>query len=145
MITWIITAGWIYWGVIFLFTCGFFITSVFEQRFRALFMSVLLFGGILIVFGAALTLEYSVRPWVILTILVLDGIALLFVTLPIGAKTPLLISGKQERIDERDAIFHRFYRLESGTQEFEEFYRNHPDKLKFDEKIRALPHLASGC
>jgi ferredoxin len=52
------------------------------------------------------------------------------------------IRGEQERVDERDVIFHRFYRLKPGTTESEEYYRDHPEKMTFDEEVRALPQLA---
>ena len=53
----------------------------------------------------------------------------------------ILYKGEQTKIDERDAIFHRFYRLKPGTPEYKEYYKAHPEKLEIDKAIRTLPSL----
>lgn len=97
-----------------------------------------LLGGLV----ASLALDYSFRPWVVAALLAVALLAVLAVTLPLGRATQLRIVDSQERVDEREAIFHRFYRLEPGTPEFEEYYRQHPEKRGFDDQVRALPPLA---
>lgn len=49
--------------------------------------------------------------------------------------------GPESRVDERDALFHRFYRLEPGSREFRAFYRACPHLKPIDDEIRSLPNL----
>jgi hypothetical protein len=44
------------------------------------------------------------------------------------------------RIDERDIMFSR-HRLQPGTERFEDYYRQNPDKKALDERFRAKPGL----
>jgi 4Fe-4S dicluster domain len=62
--------------------------------------------------------------------------------LPFGDRGGVRVVGPPERVDERDALFHRFYRLEPGTPEFAAYYEQHPEHEALDAEIRALPGLA---
>lgn len=79
---------------------------------------------------------------------ILAGISTIFflaafiLLLPLKNHQKINIPGKLNRIDERDAIFHRFYRLTPGTVSFAEFYKQHPEKLQMDQQIRQMPNLA---
>jgi hypothetical protein len=142
MTDWILVLGWV--GLAGAASCvlGFIATSLYEKRWRAVGVAASLSFPLLGLFVALLVVEIPSRPWVVLGLLILGGLAVLVLTIPIGSIPRLHFQGKQERVDERDVIFHRFYRLQPGTPEFEEYYRNHPEKLEFDEKVRALPELA---
>ena len=73
--------------------------------------------------------------------LVLSAFLLLLVgiTITFGKNPVLKIIGKQERLDERDALFHRFYTLKPGMDEYDQYYDEHPDKKDFDDEVRVLP------
>ncbi len=142
MTTWILAIGW---GAL---TCGaagaiaFIITSVYERRGRAAWIAVALSVPLLGLFAALLLLDFPARAWIVLGACTLGVVGVLLLVLPIGTNPPLRIPGPQRRIDERDAIFHRFYRLQPGTPEYAEYYRTHPEKQESDALVRALPRLA---
>ena len=142
MATWILALGWIAFAGLASGAVGFAITSLYERSWRATGVAALLFPPLLGLFAALLLLDVSVRPWVVLALVVLGTLGGLLVTLPVGSNPSIRIPLKQGRIDEREAILHRFYRLESGMPEFDEYYRDHPEKLEFDEQVRSLPQLA---
>jgi ferredoxin len=142
MTAWILAGGWIVFVLLAVGAAGFTSTSIAEQRWRAVVIAIVLFLPLLGVLAAALLIDYAARPWVISAVLAVGVLAALLVTLPIGPNRPLRIVGPQKRVDEREAIFHRFYRLRSGTPEFEQFYRDHPEKRAFDDKLRQMPRLA---
>jgi ferredoxin len=60
--------------------------------------------------------------------------------LPLGKRGSLRITGKLERLDERDIIFSRA-RYIKGTQEYTEYYSRHPELRGGDDTIRSLPGL----
>ena len=66
---------------------------------------------------------------------------LIVLTIPIRNPSGVVIYSQQERIDERDAIFHRFLRLQPGTKDFKTYYKDNPDKKNIDALIRDLPEL----
>ncbi|MGB2986673.1 MAG: hypothetical protein WBE26_12415, partial [Phycisphaerae bacterium] len=142
MMSWILIVGWLGFTGIGLGVLAFVITSLHERRWRAVGVAVSLFLPMLGLFTALLLLDFAVRPWIVLGLLVVSGLAILLLTLPIGSIPQMQIRGEQERVDERDVVFYRFYRLKPGTPEFEEYYRHHPEKVEFDEDVRALPRLA---
>lgn len=142
MIPWILAGGWIVFVLVAVGAVGFVVTSAAEQKWRAVAIALLLFLPILAVLAPALLIDYAGRLWLISALLAVSILAALLVTLPIGPNRPLRIVGPQERVDERNAIFHRFYRLRPGTTEFERFYRDHPEKRPFDDRLRNLPRLA---
>lgn len=139
---WLLIFGWLGFAGIAASALAVVITSIHEKRRRAVGVTVSMFLPMLGLFAALLLVDFPGRRWVVLGVLVLGGLAVLLVTLPVGSARQMKVVGKQERVDERDVIFHRFYRLEPGTPEFEEYYRDHPEKAGFDEELRALPQLA---
>ena len=64
------------------------------------------------------------------------------ITLPWKSPAQLEIPGPQNRVDERDALFHRFLRLTPGSREFRQYYTEHPENLDMDDQIRRLPSFA---
>lgn len=139
--SWILVLGWIGWGLVALLAGAFLVTFLWEREWRAVGLTLAL-AVLPVALLAALLLPFPGRPWVILSLLAFGGAALGAVVLPLEPNEPLRIVAPQYRIDERDAVFHRFYRLEPGTREFEAYYRQHPDKVEFDDEVRALPRLA---
>ncbi len=67
----------------------------------------------------------------------------LLLVLPLGPTEAVRVVGDQPRVDERDAIFHRYYRLEPATPQYEAYYGDHPDQRLFDERVRAMPPIAT--
>jgi ferredoxin len=143
MDTWLLAIGWVGFACIAAGGLGFVLTSLCERRWRAARVATLLFAPLLALFVAALVFDYAARPWVVLAVLVLEIVVGLVLTLPVGASPKLRVPGPQNRVDERDAIFHRFYRLKPGTPEFEQYYSAHPEKRAFDDEVRSLPGLAA--
>jgi formate hydrogenlyase subunit 6/NADH:ubiquinone oxidoreductase subunit I len=133
--------GWIAFGLTALLALLFLVTSVAEREWRAAGLTVPLAILTLGVLGAPLLIDFPGRFWVLLALLVLGALGLLLLVLPLGKSPPVQVPGPLERVDERDAVFHRFYRIRPGTEEFEAYYRDHPEKQAFDEKVRALPPL----
>lgn len=75
---------------------------------------------------------------------VYDGIAalfLLFILIPLPAGRTLRWIARPEPVDERDAVFHRFYRLEKGTREWRAYYQDHPELQETDARIHQTPQL----
>lgn len=140
---WILTLGWVGFACVAAGTLGFVLTSLCERRWRPAGVAVLLFAPLVALFAAALTIDYPARSGVVLAVLVLETTGALLLTLPLGTSPRLRIPGPQTRVDERDAIFHRFYRLQPGTPEFEQYYSTYPDKRALDDEVRSLPGLAA--
>ena len=86
---------------------------------------------LLIPFNSRITALSFVLGTILLTVLV--------ILLPFGKRPELKISGRQEQLDERDALFHRFYTLRPEMPEFDSYYRQHPEKREFDDMVRAMP------
>lgn len=139
---WILLLGWIGFGLVSLAGAAFFLTCLSERCWRAARIAAALLVPILIVLAALLIVDFPGRSWFVLGLLILASAAVALLTLPIGKNPAIRIVGEQQRIDERDAIFHRFLRLEPGTDEFEEHYRDHPEQRESDDKVRAMPQLA---
>jgi len=137
----IILAGWISFTLFIILGSAFIYTFLKEQEWYAAVKGMLVFLPLSVLFFILLITDFSAQPWIILSLLVLSGIFLLLVSLPFNKIRPIRVQGKQEKIDERDALFHRFYRLEPKTPEFEAYYSEHPEKMESDEKIRSLPHF----
>lgn len=140
-VTAILCAGWGTCGSLAAGALAFVLTSWREQRYRALRRAIALFLPVLVILTAALGFDYPGRTWVTGTIVIVLLVTLATLLLPVSAPARLRIIGPLQRIDERDAIFHRFYRLQPGMPEYNEYYRRHPEKKAFDDQLRALPQM----
>lgn len=140
---WIELFGWIEFFVIALLAIVVLFSFVHEKAWRALFGGIVLFASLLIAFTALLLFDVSHKDWIILSILIISGLVAFITILPVGKARSLCITGEQKRVDERDALFHRFYRLKPDTTEFEAYYQHHPEKFDFDQKLRSMPDLGS--
>jgi ferredoxin len=137
----ILILGWSGFAIAVFCTVGFIVTSIIERKWRAVRISVLLFFPLLLFFAFILILDFLFKTWILAILLTLGTLCLITVLIPFRTNVPMRIIGTQERVDERDAIFHRFYRLKPGTKDFNTYYRLHPEKKESDDKIRALPRL----
>jgi ferredoxin len=119
------------------------VDAVREREWRAALLSVALPGPVV---GGLLWLLWSDFPgqaWVLAAAIGVGVGSALLLAIPLDRGAPRRDSGEPDRVDERDALFHRFYRLVSGTPEFEAYYEAHPDKRAFDDEVRSLPGLGS--
>ena len=142
VLTCVTILGWMGWAAVALGTGAFIVTSIAEKRWRAVGVALVLFSPLLGLFMVLLLADYAARPWVVPAGLIAGGLVAVLLTLPLGPNPRLQTRGEQEQVDEREAILHRFYRLKPGTPEFEQYYSDHPEKLKSDNKVRQLPLLA---
>ena len=137
----VIIAGWVVCTMLALGVALLVITSIHEQRWRAAAIGFIL--GAPMIAGAigVLTWDAPLREWVVFALVIAALAVTLLLTLPIGTATPTRIMSEQRRIDEREAVFHRFIRLEPGTPEWEAYYAENPEKEAFDAEVRKLPGL----
>lgn len=133
---------WLNWAFALafsLFSTLFIFYSIKEKEWRAAASGAFLFGGLSS--GWILTLLWFKPHNAIIYILFLAfsfPFLLLLIT-PLGAKSSLKIVGAQEKVDERDVIFSRYYALELGTPRYMQYYKKNPHLKKSDDKIRSLP------
>ncbi len=142
IMSWITTAACITaWALTLVFFCFLFV-SVVERETRAAWVSFFLSLPVLGTFHALWLADLPHREHAALLAVAVLAAAIVLLVIPIGRVTRLKVIGRCERVDERDAVFHRFYRIEPGTPEFNEYYEKHPEKRAFDDKVRELPRLA---
>lgn len=139
----LITLGWIYFSIISFLTIFSLYSFIQEKAWRALSKAILVFLPCLIIWAILITTDFPIKNWIILSIPAATGIIILLIIFPFGKPQSLQIKGEQKRVDERNALFHRFYRLKPGTPDFEAYYKDHPEKFDFDQKIRSMPGLGS--
>ncbi len=134
-------AGWFLFTLVALTAGAVVLTSALERRWRPVALATLTFVPILLFLILVQLSDTPTARWITGGALAVGGIGLVAIVIPLGGRPKLHIPGPQARIDERDGIFHRFYRLRPGTTEYEDYYRDHPEQASVDEKIRALPQL----
>lgn len=86
--------------------------------------------------------DFSQKEYFVSVFLFFILLALIIISIPFGnkkQKTNELPSGK---IDERDTMFSRNI-LEENTKNFNEYYKNNPEKREGDNLIKSLPGLSS--
>ncbi len=138
----LLTIGWVLWSLLALAAITTFITSLLEHRLRPAVISVVIFTPLLAIIMVPLVLPSPAQLWIISGIIVFAVGCLLVIILPIGSISRMHVVSEQEKVDERDAVFHRFYRLKPGTAEYTAYYRSSPEKEDFDREVRQLPKLA---
>ena len=139
--TWILILGWTGFSLAALAAVGFILTSVVEKRWRAVGAAILLSVSFLGLFLVLLSLNYPGKELFVSVLLLLELTSVILFLIPLGSPSPITISGKQKRVDERDAILHRFYRLQTGSADFLAYYSEHPEKLEKDNQTRKLPRM----
>ncbi len=79
--------------------------------------------------------------WAVCILLIgIPLIILILFLLPIGNKIYLEDDNPKGQIDERDIMFSR-KSLEPGTERFNAYYKNHPEKKRLDDNFRKRPGL----
>jgi ferredoxin len=135
--------GWVALALLVVAAFIFAATSAREREWRAFRMTLLMAAITLSSLLVSLLFDLPGRRIILAAELAVGMFLLLVLVLPVGKPKSLHRTGEQERIDERDALFHRFYRLEKGSPDFASYYALHPEKASLDDKIRALPKLGA--
>jgi len=134
--------GWLTNSLVTLLWLWFGITLIRERALRGAGITVaagLLLSGLL---TALLLMDATAGNALLgVLLLLLWGLGLLML-LPFGNREKGRDSGDIARVDERDAVFHRFYRLKAGTPEYEKYYAEHPDLKEQDDRLRSGPGLS---
>ncbi len=134
--------SWAVFGIALLAAVLFGIGCGRERQWRALVATSLLGIAGLSPLAVVLLMDFPGRDWMLLVMMGLAVLGILLLVVPYGRVGQVRVVGQQTRVDERDAVFHRFYRLEPGTQEHRSYYDLHPEKVDFDERINSMPALA---
>jgi len=138
----VLIIGWISFFIGFAGALIFVGTCFYENKKQAAIKVVLFFTLFLGIYAAFLLLNFPLKEYIIAILQVPVLFVIIIISLRFGKMSGLQIVGEQKRIDEREAIFHRFCRLEPGSEDFNIYYHQHPDQLNFDNEVRSLPHLA---
>ncbi len=133
--------GWGGFAGLALGMVAFIATSIHERKWRAVRVAGLLFFPLAAAGVGLLIADYPGRTIVMTAGLGLGAVLTLLLIMPIGVAPRMAVRGPQDRVDEREVVFHRFNRLKPGTPEFEEHYGDRPEVRLDDEKTRALPRL----
>ncbi len=140
---WLMTAAWFAWvscvGLALLFAWD----SLREGEKRAAGVAVGAVALLLVAGLPLLAIDYPGRGLVVALLLGLCLLGIATLVLPFGRPSPPPRIPRPPRVDERDALFHRFYRLEPGTPEFEAYYAEHPESKEPDDEVRAMPPMAA--
>ena len=139
----VLTLGWLTLALPFTLALRFAVDSAREGERRATGVALVAMGGTLAMGVPLLVLEYPARPLLILLAFGGSLTAILALTVRRGSITGRQFTANPPRVDERDALFHRFSRLEPGTPEFDAYYAEHPEQREFDDAVRAMPPMAS--
>ena len=124
----------IFWGL-------FSISALVEEKRRAALIGALLFvvfAGIW--FGGFFIFHPNVGVLAVAVVVIAVFCFLFFA--PIGRSGIEGIAAITERVDERDVIFSRA-RYRPGTEKYESYYAQRPEKKEIDDRIRQLPELLS--
>jgi len=140
---WSYIAGLVIVVLLSVVVLAFAITSGFERQWRAAGVALGVGGLGVAPLAVLLAVEFPSRDLVLGVVVGVGLVAALLLVLPLGPAAVVRVLGEQPRVDERDALFHRFYRLEPGMKEYDRYYADHPDQETFDARVRAMPQLAS--
>jgi ferredoxin len=136
-------AGWLELALVVVLVGLFTLDALAERQWRAALVALVLPAPLVAVLAALLLVDVPLGAWLLAANVVATALGALALTLPYDRGEPLRRAAQPGRVDERDALFHRFYRLQPGTPEFEQWYAEHPDLRELDDEIRAMPQLAS--
>jgi reductive dehalogenase len=117
------------------------ISSLTERKRRAALIGALLFAVFASIwFG--LLLIFHPDDYILAAGIILLAVPAISFFMPIGKTKAEKISSIDEKVDERDTIFARA-QYRPGTEEYDAYYRERPEKKETDDRIRSLPELLS--
>jgi len=140
--TWITATAEVATLILFIALLAAAITLWIEKEKRAFRVALLIGIPVIAAYLILCLTTFEGRQWVVYAATAIPALLLLILLTPSRQTYGLKITGAQSRVDERDALFHRFYRIQPGSKEFSEFYQAHPEKQEFDDNVRELPPLA---
>ena len=127
---------------LFLILVGFSIVSLAEKESKAAARSFLLSFILPLpyLFIALVNFQFQKElAWIIIILTIAFLIVLFF---PTREKSPIDNDIPKTKNDERDIIFSRRHLIE-GSERYQEYYKQHPDKKKPDDNFRTKPGLLS--
>lgn len=130
---------WILFSLITLFFISFAISSIWENKSRAVLMSVLSMvvnSGLFLVLP--LFFNNKIYLFTAADAVVILGMVLFFAR--IGKNKEINIGRITEKVDERDTMFAR-NDYKPGTKTYEKYYNDKPGLKKIDDSIRGKPGL----
>ena len=128
-------------GVIFGLGATFIITSLQEGERKAARRGLWLTLAATALMGASLTLSIQGKSIVLGFLIGLGLVLVVLFYLPVG-KISHEVKDPDSRFDEREVIFART-RLIPGTEQYQEYYQDHPDHKEVDDAARSKPGLFS--
>ncbi|UCC39107.1 MAG: reductive dehalogenase [Candidatus Aminicenantes bacterium] len=135
-------AGEISLSILIIFFLLFSFFSLLEKEKRAFWRSIFFFFLLLLLNFAVFLASVPLRNLILRGFFILFALCILFLLLSPLRKKTTEITGKQEKIDERDIIFARF-EYKEGTKVFEKYYARHPEYKETDDEIRKIPDILS--
>ncbi|MBI9019582.1 MAG: reductive dehalogenase [Phycisphaerae bacterium] len=135
--------GWISFATIIAMGGYFAYNCIKEHRGRALKVGTGLFGSIAAVLLGLLLINNSISLSVIAGGVLLVFLGGIILTLPTAKPEFIERVGDVKRVDERDTMFARFYRLKPDSKEYEEYYQQHPELKNDDDEIRQLQDICT--
>ena len=142
-----LSLDWILWcsRILWTMTLVVFVLAVYtfarERHWKAAVKVTFTGIFVLVGYGAIMYADFIWQPIILYGIFFLFLLFMFFLMFPIHSQTQMRVLGPQSRIDERDAFFHRFYRLHPNSPNFDAYYATHPDQKAVDDAIRTLPDL----
>ena len=115
-------------------------SSVIEKDWRALSKTFLAMVSTTFIFSIIYFFGELYSDFILTIFTLLITIFIIIVLLRVRSEG-LKFIGEQTRIDERDALFHRFYILKPGTHNYENFYSENRALQEIDKKIQNIPDL----
>ena len=140
---WITTAGLATVGALAIAAFFFAITFALEREVRPALVTLVAFAVAAAPLSLLVAADFEGGDLALAVLLGAGVLSAAAMALVKTRRAPLERIGGATRVDERDAVFHRFYTLEEGSADFEAYYAENPDKADFDAKVRRLPGLSS--
>ena len=118
------------------------IISLFEKEKRASSYFLVIAFVILIIYLVVGISEFPYQKYLSVILIIITSLSLLIFLIPIPVSSKIKNAIPKNKIDERNTMFSR-NELKKNTNNYNEYYSNHPDKESIDNKIKANPGLLS--
>ncbi len=132
---------YVYWGIAFLFLIVA-IAFKLEHERKPVFVSLYFAAGFVVLYFILQLFEVKVQIMATNIFLLMSFFTFFVFFIPFRNKNHVKAGKVTTRFDERNIMFSR-NELIPGTEQFNEYYRNHPEKKELDDKFREKPGLLS--
>ncbi len=116
------------------------IASIIEEEKHAARRALVLALILPLPYVLAGVLDFPYDTYVAGALLCMTGLAVVIVAVPVGVVSPAGDDTPRGRIDERDVMFSRCL-LSPGTERFDAYYRDNPNKKPLDDMFRSKAGL----